>query len=60
MSVKLSPGDMLVLMSLPHSGSRLGDYFHTANSPNGPQQKLILIRLAEVSPSDTFSTPTNL
>ena len=56
MSVKLSPGDMLVLMSLPHSGSRLGHYFHTANSPNGPQQKLILIRLAEVPPSDTFAT----
>ncbi|HEX5472069.1 MAG TPA: hypothetical protein VFW73_09290 [Lacipirellulaceae bacterium] len=55
MSVRLSPGDMLVLMSLPNAGSRLGHYFHTVDSPNGPQQKLILIRLAEVPPSDTFA-----
>ena len=46
---------MLVLMSLPDAGSRLGQYFHTVESPDGPQQKLILIRLAEVPPSDTFA-----
>ena len=55
LSVKLAPGEMLVLMSLPDAGSRLGHYFHTVDSADGPQQKLILIRLAEVPPSDTFA-----
>ena len=56
LSVRLAPGEMLVLMSLPNSGSRLGHYFHTVDSTDGPQQKLILIRLAQVPPSDTFVT----
>jgi hypothetical protein len=55
MSVRLAPGEMLVLMGLPDAGSRLGQYFHTTNSPEGPQQKLILIRLAGVPPSNTFA-----
>ncbi len=55
MCVSLSPGEMLVLMSLPDARSRLGHYFHTAESTVGAQQKLILIRLAEVPPSDTFA-----
>jgi hypothetical protein len=55
MQVKLSPGEMLVLTSLPDAGSRLGHYFHTVESADGPQQKLILIRLADVPPSDTFA-----
>jgi hypothetical protein len=58
LSVRLAPSEMLVLMSLPNSGSRLGHYFHTVDSGDGPQQKLILIRLAQVPPSDTFvATP---
>jgi hypothetical protein len=56
LAVRLAPGEMLVLMSLPDSGSRLGHYFHTVDSADGPQQKLILIRLAQVPPSDTFAT----
>lgn len=52
--VKLSPGEMLLLMSLPDSGSRLGQCFHTVESADGRQQKLVLIRLAEVPQSDTF------
>jgi hypothetical protein len=56
MNVKLAPGDMLVVMSLPDAGSRLGHYFHTVDSSNGPQQKLILIRLAEVPQGDTFAS----
>jgi hypothetical protein len=56
LSVRLAPSEMLVLMSLPNSGSRLGHYFHTVDSADGPQQKLILIRLAQVPPSDTFVT----
>ena len=58
-SVKLAPGEMLVLMSLPDAGSRLGHYFHTVDSSDGLQQKLILIRLAEVPPSDTFANTAN-
>ena len=54
LSLSLAPGEMLVLMSLPDAGSRLGHYFHTVDSADGPQQKLILIRLAEMPPSDTF------
>jgi hypothetical protein len=55
MSVKLAPGEMLLLMGLPDAGSRLGHYFHTVDSADGRQQKLILIRLADVPPSDTFA-----
>jgi hypothetical protein len=54
MSVKLAPGEMLLLMSLPDSGSQLAEYFHTAETSAGRQQKLILIRLADVPESDTF------
>jgi hypothetical protein len=54
-SVKLAPGEMLVLMSRPDAGSRLGHYFHTVDSPDGLRQKLILVRLAEVPSSDTFA-----
>jgi hypothetical protein len=55
MSVRLAPGEMLVLLGLSDAGSRLGHYFHTVDSSDGPQQKLILIRLAEVPPSDLFA-----
>jgi hypothetical protein len=58
-SLRLAPGEMLVLMSLPDAGSRLGHYFHTVESAAGPQQKLILIRLAEFPPSDTFALASN-
>jgi hypothetical protein len=54
MNVRLSPGEMLVLMNLPNVGSRLGEYFHTVESPNGRQQKLILLRLAQMPSSDVF------
>jgi hypothetical protein len=54
-SVPLAPDDMLVLMSLPKSKSRLGQYFHTADASSGPQQKLILIRVADVPPSNAFA-----
>jgi hypothetical protein len=55
LSVRLAPGEMLILTNLPDAGSRLGHYFHTVDSADGPQQKIILIRLAEVPPSDTFA-----
>jgi hypothetical protein len=56
MSVRLAPGEMLVLMGLRDAGSRLGHYFHSVDSSEGRQQKLILIRLAEVPPSDLFAS----
>jgi hypothetical protein len=56
MNVKLAAGDMLVIMALPDAGSRLGHYFHTVESSDGPQQKLILIRLADVPRSDAFAS----
>lgn len=55
LKAKLAPGEMLVLMNVPGAGSRLGQYFHTVESPDGRQQKLVLIRLAEVPQSDTFA-----
>jgi hypothetical protein len=57
MNVRLAPGEMLVLMSLPDAGSRLGHYFHTVDSADGQQQKLVIVRLAQVPQSDTFEIP---
>ena len=48
-------GEMLMLTSLPESGSRPGHYFHTAESTSGREQKVVLIRLAQVPQSDTFA-----
>lgn len=56
MNVRLAPGEMLMLAGLPDSGSRPGHYFHTAQSSSGPEQKIVLIRLAQVPQSDTFAT----
>jgi len=55
-TAQLGAGEMLVLMSLPDARSRLGHYFHTVESADGFQQKLILIRLADMPPSDKFAT----
>ena len=55
MTVRLAPGEMLVLMGLPDSGSRLGHYFHTTETASGREQKLVLVRLAQVPASDTFA-----
>jgi hypothetical protein len=55
LKVTLVPGKILVLMNRPDAGSRLGQYFHTVESGDGRQQKLILVRLAEVPSSDTFA-----
>jgi hypothetical protein len=55
LNVRLAAGEMLVLMNLPNAGSRLGEYFHTVESPQGRQQKLVLLRLAQTPPSETFA-----
>jgi hypothetical protein len=54
MEVQLSPGEMLVLSSLPNAKSRPGYYFHTAESSAGREQKLVLIRPAQVPRTRTF------
>jgi len=54
MQVRLAPGEMLMLAGLPESGCRPGQYFHTAESASGREQKFVLIRLAQVPRSDTF------
>jgi hypothetical protein len=55
--VTLAPGEMLLLMSLPDAGSRLGECFHTVEAAEGREQKLVLVRLAQVPPSDAFDAP---
>jgi hypothetical protein len=55
MELRLSPGEMLVLSSLPNAKNRPGYYFHTAESSAGREQKLVLIRPAQVPRSDTFA-----
>jgi hypothetical protein len=57
LDVKLAPGEMLLLMSLPDAGSRLGECFHTVDAAEGREQKLVLVRLAEVPPGDAFDAP---
>ena len=54
MEVKLAPGQMLMLSMLPESDCRPGYYFHSANAVGGREQKIVLIRLAQVPQSDTF------
>ncbi|MGD9636956.1 MAG: hypothetical protein AB7U97_26990 [Pirellulales bacterium] len=55
MNVRLAPGEMMILSGLPDSGSRPGHYFHTADSAAGREQKIMLIRLAQVPKSETFA-----
>ena len=54
LGVRLAPGEMLVLMGLDDSASRLGPFFHTVDTPNGLQQKLVLVRLAQVPAGGAF------
>jgi len=54
MHVRLAPGEMLILAGHPDAGCRPGHYFHTVDSPTGREQKLVLIRLAQIPRSDTF------
>jgi hypothetical protein len=55
MDVRLAPGEMLILTGLKDCSCRPGHYFHTANSAAGREQKVVLIRLAQVPRSDTFA-----
>jgi len=51
----LSPGEVLVLGSLPDAGSSLGGMFHTAVSDGRQERKLILIRLLESPRSEILA-----
>lgn len=55
MDVRLAPGEMLILAGIPDSGCRPGHYFHTVDTLAGREQKIVLIRLAQVPPSNTFA-----
>ena len=48
---RLGAGQMLVLAATPDCDGSLGHYFHKVASPDGPQDKLILVRLAQI-PAD--------
>jgi hypothetical protein len=54
-SVRLSPGEMLLVTGLPEAKGRLGHCFHSTSSLGNLQQKLILIRVANVPPSTLFA-----
>lgn len=55
MEVTLSPGEVLVLGSLPDAGASLGGLFHTAVSEGRQERKLILIRLLESPRSEILA-----
>ena len=53
-TTSLSPGEMLVMMGRPDAGGKLGAYFHSVDVATAHQQKLIVIRLAQVPQSQSF------
>lgn len=55
MEATLSPGEVLVLGSLPDAGASLGGVFHTAVSEGRQERKLILIRLLEAPRSEILA-----
>lgn len=52
--VSLAAGEMLIITGIPDASSRLGHYFHTVDGESGREQKLIVIRLAQVPESQAF------
>ncbi len=61
LSIKLSPGAMLVLSSLPNRPGSLGHHFFTEKEAEGPlEQKLLIIRLAQTQHDALFSPPQPL
>lgn len=52
----LPPGAMLLISSLPSRPGSLGHHFFTANKDH-PEQKLLVIRLAQTQHSEMFSPP---
>ena len=56
----LAPGQMLVLTSLPDRPGSLGHYFFTDESSRGQEQKMLIVRLPQVPPSDLFPVEAGL
>ncbi len=52
----LAPGEMLALTCLPGRDGSLGHYFFTDASSGDPQQKLLLVRVAQTQHDGLFSS----
>lgn len=57
--VSLTSGEMLIISALPNSGCQLGGMFHTGEGPDGPQQRILMIRLSQVPKSQTLAKRDN-
>jgi len=53
--VAISPGGMLLLGSVGDQPESIGHFLFSENSPEGPQQRLLLVRLARSPPGDLFA-----
>ncbi len=49
---ELEPGELIVVGSMPHMRSSLGDLFHSDQGPQHHDEKLILVRLLQMPPTD--------
>jgi hypothetical protein len=54
LSATLSPGEMLLVTSLPQRPGSLGHYFFTEQRAGALEQKLLIIRLAQTQHDDLF------
>ncbi len=57
LSATLSPGEMLLVTSLPQRPGSLGHYFFTEQRAGVLEQKLLIIRLAQTQHDDLFDAP---
>lgn len=46
--VSLVSGEMLLVAPLPDAGSKLGGMFHLTQGADGPQQRILMVRLSQV------------
>ena len=54
-SATLTPGQMLVISSLPNRGGSLGHYFLTQDSSGNLEQRLLVLRLSQTQHDDLFA-----
>jgi hypothetical protein len=59
LSATLSPGNILLMTSLPNRPGSLGHHFFTCNKGQ-QEQKLLVIRLAQTQHNDLYSPPQEL
>jgi hypothetical protein len=50
----VAPGEMLLLGCVPNRPGSIGHYLFHEESPDGPQQRLLLVRLARAPPGELF------